>query len=107
MIFFLLIQYELFFGLKSAISQQPENARGMVSAARYITVVTWLFYPIVYLFPLLSQSNPNTYVGVQVGYSIADILAKAGFGLFIYVIALRKSQDEAEMPQHKQAVVGL
>ena len=107
MIFFLLIQYELFFGLKAAISQQPENARGMVSAARYITVVTWLFYPIVYLFPLFGASSSNAYVGVQVGYSIADILAKAGFGLFIYVIALRKSQDEAEMPKHKQDVVGL
>ncbi len=107
MIFFLLIQYELFFGLKAAIGQQPENARGMVSAARYITVVTWLFYPIVYLFPLLGLSGASSYVGVQVGYSIADVLAKAGFGLFIYVIALRKSQDEAAMPQHKQHVVAL
>ncbi len=107
MIFFLLIQYELFFGLKAAISQQPENARKMVSAARYITVVTWLFYPIVYLFPLIGLSGPTAYVSVQVGYSIADILAKAGFGLFIYVIALRKSQDEAETPGHKQNVVAL
>ena len=98
MIFFLLIQYELFFGLRAAISKQPENARGMVSAARYITVVTWLFYPIVYLFPLLGVSGASASVGVQVGYSIADVLAKAGFGLFIYVIALRKSQDEAAMP---------
>ncbi len=107
MIFFLLIQYELFFGLKAAIAQQPENARGMVSAARYITVITWLFYPIVYLFPLLGISGASATVGVQVGYSIADVLAKAGFGLFIYVIALRKSQDEDAVPSHKQQVVGL
>ena len=107
MIPFLLIQYELFVGLKAAIRQQPENARGMVSAARYITVVTWLFYPIVYLFPLLGLSGASSYVGVQVGYSIADVLAKAGFGLFIYVIALRKTQDEAAMPKHKQDVVAL
>lgn len=105
MIFFLLIQYELFFGLKAAIAQQPENARGLVSAARYITVVTWLFYPIVYLFPVLGLSGASSYVGVQLGYSLADVLAKAGFGLFIYVIALRKSQDEAETPGHKQNAV--
>lgn len=95
MIPFLIIQYELFVGLKSAIALQPENARGLVSAARYITVVTWLFYPIVYLFPLLGLSGAAANVGVQVGYSVADVLAKAGFGVFIYIIALRKTQSEA------------
>ncbi len=95
MIPFLIIQYEFFVGLKSAIALQPENARGLVSAARYITVVTWLFYPIVYLFPLLGLSGAAANVGVQVGYSVADVLAKAGFGVFIYIIALRKTQSEA------------
>ena len=94
MIPFLVIQYELFVGLKAAIGLQPENARGLVSAARYITVVTWLFYPIVYLFPLLGLSGSAANVGVQVGYSVADVLAKAGFGVFIYIIALRKTQAE-------------
>ncbi|MBC7673895.1 MAG: bacteriorhodopsin [Polaromonas sp.] len=94
MIPFLIIQYELFVGLKSAIALQPENARGLVSAARYITVVTWLFYPIVYLFPLLGLSGAATNVGIQVGYSVADVLAKAGFGIVVYMIALRKTQYE-------------
>jgi hypothetical protein len=31
---------------------------------------------------------------VQVGYTIADIVAKALFGLFIYLIAVRKSEAE-------------
>ena len=95
MIPFLIIQFELFVGLRGAIALQPESARGMVSAARYITVVTWLFYPIVYLFPLLGLSGAAANVGVQVGYSVADVLAKAGFGVFIYMIALRKTQAEA------------
>ena len=93
--------------IKAEVRQQPENARGMVSAARYITVVTWLFYPIVYLFPLPGLSGAAANVGDRVGYSIADVLAKAGFGLFIYVIALRKSQDEAKTPGHMQHVVNL
>jgi bacteriorhodopsin len=95
MIPFLLIQFELFVGLKSAIAVQPVGARGLVSAARYITVVTWLFYPIVYLFPLLGLKGAAANVGVQVGYSIADVLAKAAFGVFIYFIALRKTQAES------------
>ena len=32
---------------------------------------------------------------VQVGYTIADIVAKAGFGVMIYMIAQRKSDAGA------------
>jgi hypothetical protein len=33
-------------------------------------------------------------VAVQVGYTIADVVAKAVFGIFIYAIAVKKSQVE-------------
>jgi bacteriorhodopsin len=94
MIPFLIIQFELFIGLKASIAAQPANARGLVSAARYITVVTWLFYPIVFIFPMIGMNGSSAEVGVQVGYSIADVLAKAAFGIFIYTIAVRKSESE-------------
>jgi bacteriorhodopsin len=94
MIPFLIIQFELFVGLKSSIEAQPLQARGMVSAARYITVITWLFYPVVFILPMVGLTGTSALVGVQVGYSIADVLAKAGFGIFIYNIAVRKSQIE-------------
>jgi len=93
---FLVIQYELFVGLASSISQQPEAVRGMVSSARYITVITWLFYPIVFILPMIGLSGGTAVVGVQVGYSIADVLAKAAFALFIYTIALKKTKLEVE-----------
>ena len=32
---------------------------------------------------------------VQVGYTIADVIAKAGFGVMIYMIAQRKSDAGA------------
>ena len=94
MIPFLIIQFELFVGLKGAINAQPESVRGLVSSARYITVITWLFYPIVFTLPMLGLSGGSAIVGVQVGYSIADVLAKAAFGVFIYNIAVKKSQAE-------------
>lgn len=94
MIPFLIIQFELFVGLKDAINAQPEGAKDMVSMARYITVVTWLFYPIVFILPMIGMSGGSATVGVQVGYSIADVLAKAVFGVFIYSIAVKKSQTE-------------
>ena len=97
MIPFLIIQFELFVGLRDAINSQPESARGMISMARYITVVTWLFYPIVFILPMIGLSGANATVGIQVGYSIADVLAKAAFGVFIYNIALKKSQGDLVM----------
>jgi bacteriorhodopsin len=94
MIPFLIIQYELFVGLSSSIKSQPESVRGLVSAARYITVITWLFYPIVFILPMLGLTGATSTIAVQVGYSIADVVAKAVFGLFIYFIAVRKSEAE-------------
>jgi len=94
MIPFLVIQYELFVGLAASIKSQPEGVRGLVSAARYITVITWLFYPVVFVLPMIGLAGASATVGVQVGYSIADVLAKAAFGIFIYTIALRKSEVE-------------
>jgi bacteriorhodopsin len=96
MIPFLIIQFELFIGLKDSIAKQPVEARGLVSSARYIVVVTWLFYPIVFILPMIGLSGAGARVAVQVGYSIADVLAKAAFGLFIYNIALKKSHAEGD-----------
>jgi bacteriorhodopsin len=100
MIPFLIIQFELFVGLKDAIAKQPESVRGLVSSARYITVITWLFYPVVFILPMIGLSGTGAVVGVQVGYSIADVLAKAAFGLFIYNIALTKTRGEVGAAAH-------
>jgi bacteriorhodopsin len=95
MIPFLLIVYDLFIGLAKSIAAQPANARGMVSAARWLTVLSWCFYPLVFVFPMIGFSGSHATVAVQVGYSVADIVAKAMFGVFIFLIAVRKSESEA------------
>ena len=33
---------------------------------------------------------------VEVGYTVADIIAKAGFGVLIVMIAMRKSEDPSD-----------
>jgi hypothetical protein len=40
---------------------------------------------------------------VQVGYTIADIVAKAAFGVLIYMIAARKSEAEYGAAQAQPA----
>jgi len=96
MIPFLVIMYDLYVGLKSSIDSQPESARGLIKTARTIVVLTWSFYPIVFILPMLGLTGGAAIVGIQVGYTIADVLAKAGFGVFIYIIASRKSEGLME-----------
>lgn len=95
MIPFLIILYQLFVGLGEAIARQPAESRGLVSAARYLTIVSWLFYPIVFVLPMLGLEGAAAETALQVGYSIADLVAKAVFGLLIYTIAVRKTEAQA------------
>jgi bacteriorhodopsin len=93
MIPFLWIVYELYVGLGKAIESQPENARGLVRTARNVTVASWCFYPVVYFAGAIGLEGATATVVVEVGYTIADIVAKAGFGVLIFLIAMRKSED--------------
>lgn len=92
MIPFLFIVYELFTGLQASIEKQPEEVRGLVNAARWLTVLSWSFYPIVYLSPMIGFEGGAAITAVQVGYTIADIVSKVGLGLLVYAIAARKSE---------------
>ncbi|MBC7624430.1 MAG: bacteriorhodopsin [Aeromicrobium sp.] len=95
MVPFAVIVYDLYIGLKKSIDSQPEQARGLISAARTLTVVSWLFYPIVFVFPMIGFTGGAATTAVQVGYTVADVVAKAVFGVLIYMIAVRKSEAEA------------
>ncbi len=94
MVPFLWIVYELFAGLSRAIAAQPENVRGLVNTARWLTVLSWSFYPIVFIFPMIGLTGGEATTAVQVGYTVADVVAKAVFGVVIYMIAVRKSEHD-------------
>ncbi len=91
---FLYIVYELFKGLGASIERQPENVRGLVKQARLLTFASWGFYPLVYMIPYTNLSGAAVVTGVQIGYTIADLVAKAGVGVLVYLIAVRKSASE-------------
>jgi bacteriorhodopsin len=94
MVPFLIIVFELFVGLKRSIDAQPTQVRGLVHLACWTVVVSWCFYPVVFVFPMIGLTGGTAQMAVQVGYTIADIVAKAMFGVLIYVIASRKSGIE-------------
>tara|TARA_B110000014_G_scaffold146488_1_gene101916 strand:- start:119 stop:508 length:390 start_codon:yes stop_codon:yes gene_type:complete len=93
MIPFIYILYNLTKGLGDTILKQPKNVQGLVSKARWLLIGSWAFYPIIYLFPMI---NPDaSYVNIQVGYTLADIVSIGIFGVMIYMIAQRKSDAGA------------
>lgn len=94
MIPFLWIVYELYFGLKGAQDAQPEAAKSLVGKARFLVVASWAFYPVVFLFPMLGLEGPTANTFVQIGYSVADIVAKAVFGILIFAIAVKKTEAD-------------
>ena len=91
---FLYILYVLFVELTRSLDRQPAAVRTTVSRLRILLVATWGVYPIAYLLPLLGFDGADSWVGKQVGYSVADILAKALYGLLIFKIARLKSFAE-------------
>ncbi|MEN1705082.1 MAG: bacteriorhodopsin-like [Planctomycetota bacterium] len=108
MVFFVAILAVLFTQLTAAVNKQPEQAKGLINFARVVVLITWSFYPIAYLIGALGRGeggelSAGAVVGLQVGYTIADITAKAGFGVVIYMIAARKSEIEGLVPASSHA----
>ncbi len=103
---FFYILYVLWVELTKSLNTQPVAARKLIELARLVLLITWAVYPIAYALggtpeALLAKSggavDASGIVFLQVGYAIADMTAKAGFGLLIYFIARAKSSDKLEL----------
>ncbi len=93
---FLYILYVLWVEITSAAADFDDDTKVLLRNTRLLLLATWGFYPIAYALPLLGV-NPETVVGLQVGYSIADIAAKCGYGFMIYAIARSKMAAAGEI----------
>jgi bacteriorhodopsin len=92
---FIYIVWTLWAKLGDAIAAQPPKAQVLLRNIRLLLLATWGFYPIVYMLPYIeSLTGAAAMTGVQVGYTIADVLAKAGYGVMIYAIARAKSDAD-------------
>jgi len=96
MIPFLYVVGTLIVGLNEATDKQPESVRGLVAAARYLTVISWLTYPFVYIIKNVGLAGSVATMYEQIGYSLADVVAKAVFGVLIWAIASGKSEAEQQ-----------
>ncbi len=102
---FFYILFVLWVELSNSLATQPVAARRLIEMAKLVLLITWAVYPIAYAMggtvEALTAKAGGTVdgggiVGLQVGYAIADMTAKAGFGVLIYFIARAKSTRSAD-----------
>merc|ERR1711976_44034 len=92
MVPFCYVVFTLIVGLGEATEKQPAAAKGLIVKARYLTAISWLTYPGVYIIKMVGISGAAATAAEQIGYSIADVVAKAVFGVLIWAIAAAKSE---------------
>jgi bacteriorhodopsin len=97
---FIYILYVLFVELGKSLERQPDGVAKSVSNLRLLLIATWGVYPIAYMFNIWGTASQESFVAVQVGYTLADVLAKCVFGLTILKIARMKSMAEGMKDDH-------
>jgi bacteriorhodopsin len=97
---FIYILYVLFVELGKSLERQPAGVAETIGRLRLLLIATWGVYPIAYIFNIVGDATASSFVAVQVGYTIADILAKCVFGLTILKIAKMKSVAEGMKDDH-------
>jgi len=92
---FLYILYVLFVELGKSLTRQSDEVKKKIQLLRLLLIATWGVYPITFITAMNSTGAPSfdEVVSREVGYSIADILAKCVFGLIIFSIARIKSGE--------------
>jgi len=93
---FVYILYVLFVEITKSLKNQSERVRKILSGARLLLLASWGVYPITFILAMNSQGAPSVaeVVSREIGYSIADIVAKCIFGLMIFAVARIKSAEE-------------
>ncbi len=92
---FAYILWTLLVELRAAKARETGAIAAMINNATTILLVTWMVYPITYLFPVFFEyPHDGAETARQLGYTIADITAKALYGLAIVGIAKARSANE-------------
>ena len=90
---FVYIVWVLWNEVTIAMADKEGNVKVLFRNIRLLLLFTWGYYPIVYMLPMFMDAGSGI-VSIQVGYTIADVAAKAGYGCLIYAIAKAKSDEE-------------
>jgi len=98
MVPFLYVVHTLLVGLAGATrAETSDTVRSRIFQAQWVTVVSWLTYPVVYIFPMIGFSGATAVVAIQVGYCVSDVISKCGVGFLIYSITSAKSEQSENL----------
>jgi bacteriorhodopsin len=88
----------LFVEIGKSLAGQSAKVQGLLKSARVLLIATWGVYPITFITAMGATGAPSfeAVVNREIGYSIADILAKCVFGLIIFFIARIKSAEDSK-----------
>lgn len=96
MIPFVYILVTLVGQMGAAAKRESARVAAPIRMAIVVLLVSWLVYPIAYLFPVFFEAgNEGAETVRQVGYSVADLIAKPLYGLFILAIAKARTAEES------------
>ena len=90
---------------RSMPTMGPEAATSLRNAT-IVLLSSFGVYPLVYAIPVFVDVTAAWFTAMQVGYSVADVVAKVGFGVLTHKVAkLRTAEDvTAGIDTHPQSV---
>jgi len=95
MVPFVYILWTLYGQLQAAAHRESPAVSKAIKNATAVLLVTWMVYPIAYLFPVFDDTSGGLETLRQVGYTLADITAKGLYGLMVLGIAKARSDSAA------------
>ena len=102
---FVYILWLLWGELGQAASRQKPEVQLYSRNMKLLLLFSWGVYPIAYALPLLGITGASSVIGVQVGYTFADILAKPIFGILAYAIAMAKTRQDLGIGEDDEVVL--
>ena len=91
--FFLHVLYLIYQVISSSYSYLDGESKRYMSAIWWIFLISWWMYPVAYFMPVLFNSAWGV-VSRQFIFTIADILSKVVYGIFLTQVASLRTRNE-------------
>ncbi len=92
-VFFLHVLYLIYQVITSSYSYLRPSAKGYMSAIWWLFFISWWLYPVAYITPAFWTSAWSA-VTRQFVFTIADILSKVIYGIFLTQVATLRTKEE-------------
>jgi bacteriorhodopsin len=104
--FFAYLYVALIGAVRASLPTMGAEAGASLRNATIVLLSSFGVYPLVYAIPVFVDVTPAWFTTMQVGYSVADVIAKVGFGVLTHKVAkLRTAEDVvAGIDTHPESV---